>query len=408
MNNSRSTFNVLYYIKKAVTLRDGQNPIYCRITVSGSRVEFSVNRTVNEDIWSQQAGKSTGKDQASRNLNQYLEQLKVKIYNAHTKLTQDIAPVTAIRIKNLILGQEEKPLMILEMYEEHNQKLKQRIGISISQNTHIRHCTTRSHLGLFISKEFSATDIPIKEINNAFVQDFEHYLRVDRKCNNNSSVKYLKNFRKIIKFALDNGWITKDPFLGIRFRLEKTNKPFLTIEELQRLMKKDLTIHRLAVIRDVFVFCSHTGLSFIDIKNLQYSDLKVMPSGRIWIEKPRQKTKVIYQVPLMPEAKVLVERYRHYPEKSDPTLVFPVLSNQKMNAYLKEIATLCDIEKELTTHVARHTFATTIALNNGITKDVIAKMLGHSTTKETDLYAVVEQQLIESQMRVLLVPVGEN
>jgi len=173
-------------------------------------------------------------------------------------------------------------------------------------------------------------------------------------------------------------------------------------------MEKDLTIHRLAVIRDVFVFCSHTGLSFIDIKNLQYSDLKVMPSGRTWIEKPRQKTKVIYQVPLMPEAKALVEKYRHYPEKNDPSLVFPVLSNQKMNAYLKEIATLCDIEKDLTTHVARHTFATTIALNNGITKDVIAKMLGHSTTKETDLYAVVEQQLIESQMRVLLHPIEQN
>ena len=128
MNSSRLTFNVLYYIKKAVTLKDGQNPIYCRITVSGSRTEFSVNRTIEENNWSQQAGKSTGKDQASRNLNQYLDQLKVKIFNAQAKLIQDNAPVTAIRIRNLVFGHEEKPLMVLEMYEEHNLKLKQRIA----------------------------------------------------------------------------------------------------------------------------------------------------------------------------------------------------------------------------------------------------------------------------------------
>jgi site-specific recombinase XerD len=408
MATTRGTFKFLCFIKKNKLLQSGKAPLYGRITINGGQVEFALHQDINENLWSQQAGRSVGRDSGSRKLNDHLDQVRVKIMNAYTDLIAEGKEPTALLVKNRAFGLDEKPIRILELYEEHNQKLKEKIDISISRNTYIRHCTTRSHLGLFIAKKYGATDKPIKEINNAFVQDFEHYLRVDRQCNNNSSVKYLKNFRKIIKYALDNGWITRDPFLGIRFRLEKTNKPFLTIEELQRLMQKDMDIHRLAVIRDVFVFCSHTGLSFIDIKNLTYADLKVMPSGRTWIEKPRQKTKVIYQVPLMPEAKALVEKYRHYPEKNDPALVFPVLSNQKMNAYLKEIATICDIEKDLTTHVARHTFATTIALNNGITKDVIAKMLGHSTTKETDLYAVVEQQLIESQMRVLLHPIEQN
>ena len=225
--------------------------------------------------------------------------------------------------------------MILDMYREHNQKLKQRIDISISYNTYIRHCTTCSHLGLFIEKAFRVSDLPIKEINNAFVQDFEQYLRVDRKCNNNSAVKYLKNFRKIIKYTLDNGWISKDPFLGIRFRLEKTNKHFLKVDELARLEKKAISIQRLEIIRDVFVFCSYTGLSFVDVKSLRYSDLKDEAGGLTWIEKPRQKTKVLSEIPLLPQARTLIAKYQHSPDKSDPTLT----QNSQMTFRRDQLAT---------------------------------------------------------------------
>ncbi|MCK9404412.1 MAG: site-specific integrase [Chitinophagaceae bacterium] len=408
MNNSRITFNVLYYIKKAVTLRDGQNPIYCRITVNGSRTEFSVNRTIDENNWSQRANKSIGKDQTSKTLNQYLEQLRVKIYNTQADLAQKQEPLTATRIKNKLFGLDERPLMLLEMYDEHNEKLARSIDHGISKSTHTRHCTTRSHLSLFINMKYGITDITIRDINNAFIQDFDHYLRVDRKCNNNSSVKYQKNFKKIIKYALDNGWIAKDPFIGIRYRFEKTNKPYLTTEELDRLILKLFEIQRLSIVRDVFVFCSYTGLSFVDVKSLRYSDLKHEPNGSTWIEKPRQKTKVMSEIPLLPKARELVEKYKIHEDKSDAALVFPVSSNQKMNAYLKEIAILCNINKVLTTHVARHTFATTIAMGNNIPIEVIAKILGHSSTKETRIYAVVEKQLIGKAMGKLMHPVGVN
>lgn len=408
MSNSRSTLNVLFYIKKTVTLKDGQHPIYCRITVNGSRAEFSVNRTITAGTWNQQAGKSSGKDQASKSLNQHLEQIKAQIYAAQTELIRQQGQVTAVGIKSTVLGLDEKPVMVLALYDEHNQKLLQLIDNGISKSTYIRHCTTRSHLSRFMIKRYRLNDIPVRDVSNAFIREFDHYLRVDRKCNNNSSVKYQKNFKKIIKYALDNGWIGKDPFTGIRYRFDQTNKPFLTSEELALLSKKNIEFQRLIQIRDIFLFCCFTGLSFVDVKSLRKSDLKTEPNGRIWIEKPRQKTKVLAQIPLLPEAFRIVNLYKTFPGKKDPDLVLPVPSNQKMNAYLKEIATICGIDKDLTTHVARHTFATTIALANHIPMEVIAKVLGHSSTKETGVYAVVEKQMIGREMERLMHPAEFN
>lgn len=264
-----------------------------------------------------------------------------------------------------------------------------------------RYKTCLCRIKEFLNWKFNVSDIEITEIDHAFIYDFEFFLRTEKSCANNSAVKYVKNFGKIIRICLANKWMLHDPFLGYSSKFVEVNRGFLDEEELSRLQNKELKIERIALVRDVFLFSCYTGLSFIDAWNLTKDNIGIGIDGNKWIFTACQKTKIASHIPLLPIAEDIIKKYEKHPMCAISGKLLPVLSNQKMNAYLKEIADLCEITKELTFHNARHNFATTVTLSNGVPIESVSKMLGHKSIKTTQHYAKILDKKVSEDMAFL-------
>jgi site-specific recombinase XerD len=264
-----------------------------------------------------------------------------------------------------------------------------------------RYRTSLKYTVEFMKWKYGVADMDLKKINHEFIMEYDFYLRSVRRCANNSTVKYLKNFNKIIRIALASGWIDKNPFSNYRAKVKKVERVFLTSSGLSTMQKKPMASRRLSQVRDIFLFCCYTGLSYIDVHKLTTSQIIEGIDGKKWIAILRQKTNVRTRIPLLPQALALIDIYEHSAERRITGQLLPVLSNQKMNSYLKEIADVCGINKELTFHIARHTFATTITLLNGVPIESVSKMLGHTNIQTTQHYAKILDVKVSSDMAML-------
>lgn len=246
--------------------------------------------------------------------------------------------------------------------------------------------------------KYKKNDIPVKDVDHKFITGLEYYLKTTRKCAHNSAIKYITNFKKIIRIAYANDWIDKDPFLHWKAELKIVEREFLAEEEIQKIIKLELKMERLDQVRDIFIFCCYTGLAYVDVKKLEDSDIVIGIDGERWIKTRRSKTDTRSNIPLLPTAIAIIEKYSTH---NDSDKLLPVLSNQKMNAYLKEIADVCGIEKNLTFHLARHTFATTVTLTNGVPIESVSKTLGHKSLKTTQHYAKILDRKVSDDMAIL-------
>ncbi|NVO03745.1 MAG: site-specific integrase, partial [Bacteroidetes bacterium] len=355
----RNTYNVIFLIKRTRALRNGKLPIYARITTNGERSEFSVQQEIEEKDWDNKNYRVIGNSRAVREINDYLELVKTKINEQRVKLEERNIPITASILRDRYMGIGDKERTILEIFDEHNEKCKVLINVDYAPGTIERYCTARNHIAEFIKTNFKKNDLPLSEINQMFVTDFESFLKITKKNCHNTATKYLKNFKTIILIALANNWMNSNPFSNIRFHLDEVDMAFLTKEELEILMNKKIKLPRTQIVKDIYIFCCFTGLAFIDVKCLKYTDLEEK-DGKTWVKVKRQKTKNWCSVPLLDPAMEIIEKYKTHPICEEKGVVLPVFSNQKMNSYLKEIAAACEINKNLTTHSARHTFATTV------------------------------------------------
>jgi len=275
--------------------------------------------------------------------------------------------------------------------------MKKLIGIEFAPDTVQRYETSYMHTKDFIRWQYKREDMALEELNHKFVINYELYLKTERNCSHNTAIKYLRNFKKIVRIALANGWLKKDPFATVKFKLKPVDAIFLTKVELDTIINKAFEIDRLRQVRDVFIFSCFTGLAFSDVKSLRLEHFSTDKNGIAWIHKKRKKTNQMSTIFVIDAAKKLIDRYKDWPELMEKGAVLPVLSNQKMNAYLKEIAVLCSIFKQISTHTARHTFATTVTLENNIPIEVVSKSLGHSSTKMTQRYARTPEALIKKE-----------
>ena len=275
------------------------------------------------------------------------------------------------------------------------------VGKEYSASTLTRYKTTLQHVVKFMQKKYSMNDISINMLNHAFITDFNFFLRTEHKCNNNSAVKYIKNFRKVVRICLSNGWLDKDPFIQFKARVKEVERVFLSQEELEILRTKVFSIQRINQVKDLFVFSCYTGLAYVDAKNLTVENIVLGIDGSYWIHTHRKKTDTPSHIPLLPPAMVIIEKYRNLPKAGKGPFLLPLLSNQKMNAYLKEIADLCEIKKVLTFHIARHTFATTVTLNNDVPLESVSKMLGHKSIRTTQHYAKILDKKVSHDMQLL-------
>ena len=398
----RTTCNILFFIRRTKELKDGTVPIYVRITINKQRVEFSLQKSIEGSQWHTKKGYALGTSKTTREINSYLDFVKSKLLIKKRELEEENRIVTALTLKNQYLGIEDSGKTILQIFREHNERCEGLMNIDFSPGTVERYKSSYNHVKRFIEKKYKRDDMALYEITPMFISDFEYYLKTTRKCCHNTTVKYIKNFKKIIRIALANGWMKADPFINIKYHLDDVDMDFLNEQELNKLMEKEFTIERLQVVKDIYLFCCFTGLAFIDVKNLMNSDIEFR-DNRQWIKKRRQKTKNWCHVPLLPPAVRLMEKYKGHPICRQRGCVLPVPSNQRMNAYLKEIADLTGIEKKLSTHTARHTFATTVTLANQISIEVVSKMLGHSSINMTKKYARVVDDLINRDMQKIYI-----
>jgi site-specific recombinase XerD len=397
------TFGLLFYVKRSKIIGNGTAPVYLRITVDGERIEISSKRYVNPDKWNANGQKLNGTSEEVRSLNNYLKTLEHEVYEIHRYLIEKKLPLTAVNLKNALLKKEEVATckMLVPIFKEHNRQVAALIGTEYAKGTADRYETSLMHTQAFLKWKYKVDDINIEGINHEFIMSYDFYLRSERKCANNSTVKYMKNFKKIILMCIDNGWLDKDPFIKYKPKIKVVARDYLTKEELETMATKSYSSSRIEQVKDIFIFCCYTGLAYIDVKQLKRSEIIKGIDGQQWIYTTRQKTNTASRIPLLTQALQIIQKYEHHPECADLNKVLPVLSNQKMNSYLKEIADVCGINKELTFHIARHTFATSVTLANGVSIESVSKMLGHKNMRTTQHYAKILDSKVSEDMQLL-------
>lgn len=405
MNKS---FVLLFSIKTVKKLANGTVPIYLRITIDSTRAEIATKRYVIPEKWNHAAQKVIGNSEEARSLNAYLKTLEQQVYNAHRELMDDKLPLTAQSLKRILFGEVKISISLIEVFNQHNKQLTELSGKEYAPATVKRYETAFRHLKCFLKWKYEAEDYDIKLVDHAFITAFDFYLRSVRNCNNNSTFKYIKNFKKIIGICIANGWLTNNPFINYKIKIKEVERQVLTEEELEILLLKHYSNTRLETTRDIFIFCCYTGLAYIDVKKLQRSMICTGIDGEKWIFTHRQKSKEPSRVPLLPTAIDILEKYNGHPKCINENLALPVHSNQKMNAYLKEIADICDIPKDLTSHIARHTFATTVTLSNGVPIESVSKMLGHRNLRTTQHYAKILDRKVSDDMKELRGKLNSN
>lgn len=397
----QSKISILFYAKRSKTTTDGLVPIYLRITIDGQRIEQSTNRFVDPLKWSKEQGKMKGQSEEARLLNTYLDILKGNIYNMQKELIHDENEANFENFRNKFFGIEERKKMLVPIFEDHNQKVEALLNQEFAPGTLERYKTSLKHTIEFLKWKYNVSDIDIKKIDHVFVTEYEFYLRSVRKCANNTAVKYIKNFGKIISICLANGWIEKNPFANFKSKVKEVERVFLVEEELELMANKEIKFERLALVRDIFLFSCYTGLAYIDVKQLTNLNINIGIDGFKWIFTNRQKTETKSNIPLLPMAEEIIAKYKDHPQCINQGKLLPILSNQKMNAYLKELADMYGIQKELTFHIARHTFATTVTLTNGVPIESVSKMLGHKNIKTTQHYAkILDRKVSEDMMNL--------
>lgn len=394
--------SILFYVKRSKVNSKGCCPVYVRVTVNSKRFEFSSNKFAHLDKWSSEAGRIKSTSEEARSINSYLDSIKNKILNAEKTLLKKDIEINSENLRNEILGiSNTRERMLIPIFEDHNSKVKQLVGQEYSPGTLDRYETSLKHTQNFMLWKYNISDIAITKIDHSYITEYEFYLRSVRKCANNTAVKYIKNFKKIIRTCIANGWLDKDPFVNYKAKVKEVIRDYLTEQEIEDIMNKEFVSERLELVRDIFVFSCFTGLAYIDVKQLTLDNISLGIDGDKWIFKSRQKTDTTSKIPLLPTAQQIIDKYADHPTCINEKRLLPILSNQKMNAYLKEIADVCGIKKDLTFHIARHTFATTVTLSNGVPIETVSKMLGHTNLKTTQHYAKILDKKISEDMMIL-------
>jgi site-specific recombinase XerD len=394
------SFALLFFLKQSKT-EGAKKYIYLRITVDGHSVEWSTKMQWYEDRWDQDKGQATGNKEDAKTINSFLGTLENKIFSARKKLVDDDEFITAELIRDIVTGRTGDRKLILQVFAQHNKDMEELIGKDYADGTLTCFTTTYDHAQTFILWQYRAEDMDIRKLDYYFMERFSFWLKTVKGCNHNTTMKYIANFKKIVLICVKNKWLPADPFPDFELTRREVIRHPLTQLELDKIIKKDFQNERLSIVRDIFVFSCYTGLAYADVKKLTRTEIITGVDGELWISTYRQKTETQCAIPLLPVAKQILDRYANHPKCVNEFKVLPTLSNQKMNAYLKEIADLCGINKLLTFHLARYTFATTITLSNGVPIETVSKMLGHTTLKQTLHYAKILHTKISTDMAPL-------
>ncbi|QJD94368.1 site-specific integrase [Mucilaginibacter robiniae] len=395
------SLGLMFFLKRPKNYQSGPMYIYLKVTVDGVPKDLSVKRSWEPSRWNSKGNKASGNKEDAKALNEYLYLLQNKAYDARKHLIDRGKVVTASAIVELLSGINERKWMLLSLFEAHNNGLKNMAGKGVAKGTYTNFNTSFKHTAKFIKKEYKVDDINIRSLDLEFVKKLYNWYRTDQNLIHNSALKNIANMKKIVLDCVDNGWLLGDPFAKFEMTRDEVDTVFLTKEDLQAIATKTLNNARLEKVRDLFVFCCFTGLSFIDVKQLKRSEVNIDYNGELRIYKNRQKTGTPAVIPLLPISKKILSKYKNDEDCLLKDILLPVLSNQKYNSYLKELGTIANISIELSSKVARNTFATTVTLANNVPMETISKMMGHKSLRQTQHYAKVLAVKVSEDMQLL-------
>jgi len=393
----KHSFHILFFLYKSKINDDGCCPIFCRITINNARKQFSTGHFVAEKNWLSQAQCLKGNSKEAQRINNNLDLLKHKLQKAYDEISREKEIFYIDDIYNRFTGSDKQYKSLLQAFDYHNKKMKMLVGKDYVQATYDKFVVIQTHVTEFIRHQYNKPDYPLYELKLNFLADLDYYLKVVKKQNQNTINKTIERVKKVIKIAAGNGWITSDPFILYQKKKYIKEVIFLTTAELKKLETHKFTQERLEAVRDCFIFSCYTGLAYNEAALL--SDQHLQPEDNFtWIEMTRQKTQRPISVPILPQAMKILKKYG-YPKQG---LLLPIISNQKMNSYLKEMGPIVGINKILTHHVARKTYASTVLMNNDIPVEIVSFLLGHSKTSTTELhYARVVKESVVRHIKVL-------
>lgn len=400
----QGTMNILFFVLKTKLLKNGEAPILMRITINGQYEETRIQRSVPLKLWNAAKGCSKGKDRTANELNNYLAELSARALEKHKELMLEQALTTPQLLLKRIFGKDTEMRTLLVTIRQGIEDMEKVVNIDYSPVTINRYKNVLKKLETAIPAYYDKEDITFYELTPEFVKAFDLHLKTEAGLCRNTIVRYMKCFKRFTNMALAKEWMRKDPFYGYKMEQDETDPTFLTYDELQAIIKKEFTVPRLALVRDIFIFACFTGLAFADVSTLQKDNIMQDNNGDWWIRKGRvklerrRKSSSISNVPLLPAPLVILKKYENHPVCIKKGCCLPVFCNQKMNSYLKEIADFCGIKKNLTTHTARHTFATTVTLANNVPLQNVSVMLGHASTRMTQHYARVMDTSLKKAM----------
>lgn len=400
---SKTNFRVSFFLKKAKLLKNGEASVAMRITVDGQRVENNIRKSILPNLWDQSKERAKGTSTAAVDLNRFIEDARIRIHQIVTELQQTGAEINPLIVQQRFYGVgqvRKQERTILQVIQDHNDEAKKLIGKDFVEITWRRYETMKRYLGELIKQKYGVDDLPLSDFTGEVIRAYEVYLKTEKDLCQNTLIRYMKALKKIINRCLANDWIQKDPFVGIKFREEPTEPEFLTLEEVDRIYNCNPGSKRLEVIRDMFLMSAFTGLAFTDVSQLTEDHIVTDNDGNKWIRKPRQKTKQMSNIPLLDVPLAIIEKYQGDKKAAKKGVLLPIPCNQVMNRYLKEIATICKINKHLTMHTARHTYAT-LCLSQGVSLKNVSKMLGHASVKMTERYARVLDSSILHDMNAI-------
>lgn len=401
------SFGLFFFLKAPKNQKKSdERYIYLRLTVDGISNELSVKRMWSLSRWDQGIGRAKGNKEDALKLNAYLDAFRENVYSAKSKLMLAGKEITAGSLKNQLTGKDNEKWYLLNLIQAHNDQVKTLIGADYSDGTWKKFKTMYKHTSEFIRWKFGADDLELSKLNYEFVSDYSYWLKTIKKCAHNTVIKYITNLKKIILESVRKGRLKGDPF--VEFKLSKKEVPIVPLskEDLAEISNKSFAADRLSNVRDIFLFSCYTGLAYVDVSKLRRTQIVIGIDGEKWIMTNRQKTDAPTRLPLLPKALEIMDKYKDHPKCKNDNYVLPVLTNQKMNAYLKEIADVCGINKKMTFHIARHTFATTVTLSNGVPIETVSKMLGHKSLKQTQHYAKIVDLKISEDMAELKKKLG--
>ena len=378
--------------------KSGRVPILMQLTIGQQTCHISTKQNILPEKWGD--GKPIGHTREDQAITAVLEEIRTKAYNKFLQLQAQNINVTPERLKQALLGKDQvQPRGYVEIFDQWLVEYSKMVGITTSKRTLDKYILVRNRLQDYIASQLGVKDISLEEVTPKFLSNFDNYLRVEYNMANNHAMKIRQKLRTIYKVAIDNGWVSKNPFSTVKIHFDPVERDVLTKSELTALIQTDMIFDRLEKMRDVFVFACFTGLAHCDVAGLTKENIITDEAGQVWLKTHRQKTSEVVDIPLLEIPQLIIKKYQGMKELNGKLL--PTLTNSCSNLYLKEVAVRCGINKTLTFHMARHTFATTVTLSNGVPIESVAKMLGHRNIRTTQIYAkIIKDKLAEDMSKL--------